>query len=183
MRRVKHYAACLLILAGRLSVAADDARPVVQILGRSDAGRPSLTTVQAQPANSAAQHAEAPTPAVSPAQAITLPVGSIVAWANAISNMPALPRGWAACNGQAVEDVESPLLGQQLPDLNGAGGGSEGRFLRGAASSGGVGGSATHVHGAFRAQKDGTHRVPVAAPTKENTLPPYYNVVWIIRIK
>ena len=60
-----------------------------------------------------------------------LPVGSIVAWHKSFANTPALPTGWAECNGQTVTDGASPYNGQALPNLNG-----EGRFLRGSATSG-----------------------------------------------
>ena len=44
---------------------------------------------------------------------------------------PRLPEGWVECNGQVLDDTESPLHGQMIPDLNAAG-----RFLRGAIESG-----------------------------------------------
>lgn len=63
-----------------------------------------------------------------------LPVGSIIAWHKNIKN-PALSLPstgvFMECNGQTVNDATSPLNGLVLPNLNG-----EGRFLRGAGTSG-----------------------------------------------
>ncbi len=63
--------------------------------------------------------------------ALDAPIGSILAWHKSFANTPALPDGWAECNGQVVADPSSPYTGQALPDLNGGT-----RFLRGASSSG-----------------------------------------------
>lgn len=70
------------------------------------------------------------------------PIGSIIAWHKSFSGTPSLPWGWMECNGQIVNDTESPYHGQALPNLNGtftteAGTTSfAGRFLRGATTSG-----------------------------------------------
>ncbi len=60
-----------------------------------------------------------------------VPIGSIVAWHRDLPYTPSLPDGWVECNGQTLNDSDSPLDGQTIPDLNG-----EGRFLRGGPSSG-----------------------------------------------
>lgn len=61
------------------------------------------------------------------------PVGAIIAWHKNLGNTPALgpESDWAECNGQQINDPESPFFGRTLPNLNG-----EGRFLRGAPTSG-----------------------------------------------
>lgn len=64
------------------------------------------------------------------------PIGAIVAWHKSYPNTPSLPSGWEECNGQQVTDAESPYNGQTKPDLNGVGGASYNRFLRGASTSG-----------------------------------------------
>jgi hypothetical protein len=64
----------------------------------------------------------------------TMPVGSILAWHRDLlgAGLPLeLPPGWASCDGQVLNDPESILHGQQLPNLNG-----EKRFLRGGNVSG-----------------------------------------------
>ena len=63
----------------------------------------------------------------------TLPIGSIIGWHRDLNPdyIPLLPAGWVECNGQTIDDPESPFHGLQIPNLNG-----EGRFLRGAETSG-----------------------------------------------
>ncbi|MCE9614404.1 MAG: hypothetical protein K8T26_09015 [Lentisphaerae bacterium] len=183
---MKTLVAGLMFMAA-LNGLADDDRPVVQILGRTESDRPVTVVtpqaVQVQGGPTSAPKADM-TVASAPAETGVLlaPIGAIVAWANVFTNMPPLPRGWVPCNGQPVMDTESPLHGQLVPNLNAAGG-VEGRFLRGAPSSGMTGGSTTHAHEGYRSQKYGTQRSPVAAPVPANHLPPYYDVVWIMRIK
>ncbi len=59
------------------------------------------------------------------------PIGAIVAWHKSFANTPPLPNGWVECNGQVLNDSNSPYNGQVLPNLNG-----ERRFLRGGNESG-----------------------------------------------
>src|SRR3954467_14359756 len=66
------------------------------------------------------------------------PIGSVKAWLKSFPGVPALTAHWAECSGQVLNDAQSPLNGQALPDLNGTQ-----RFLRGAAASGGTGGADT----------------------------------------
>jgi len=105
------------------------------------------------------------------------PIGTIVAWLKNYTNTPSLPEGWVECNGQVINDAESPYNGQTAPNLNG-----NNRFLRGNTTSGGTGGSETHSHGRTTGGNlsDDIH---TTAMTTVNHLPPYYNVVWIMRIK
>lgn len=113
-----------------------------------------------------------------------IPIGGVIAWVNSIPGMPSLPAGWVECNGQTLDDPESPLNGQIIPNLNG-----ENRFLRGGITSGATGGSETHRH-KITFDKEGydpgtswysstqTIWTPYA-----NHLPPFYEVVWIMKIK
>lgn len=74
----------------------------------------------------------------------TLPLGSIIAWHRDLleQRMIPLPPGWVECNGQTLDDPESPFHGQVIPNLNlvdrrGAGLGRQGgMFLRGGDRSG-----------------------------------------------
>ncbi|MDA0576692.1 MAG: hypothetical protein O3B24_01175 [Verrucomicrobia bacterium] len=177
----------LLILLGLLCLDAwaDDPRPVVQIPGRSDTARPVRTSVITPQVIQLQTSAPPPAESAHPVEAsgvIAVPVGAIVAWVNIFTNQAGLPRGWMSCDGQVVDDPASPLVGQMLPDLNNGKDG-EGRFLRGAQSAGAVGGAATHAHAGYRSQKYGTQRSPVSAPTPESHLPPYYDVIWIMRVR
>ena len=65
-----------------------------------------------------------------------MPIGSIVAWHKTLTGVPTLPVGWVQCDGQTLSDKDSALDGQVIPDLNGSGGATANRFLRGAATSG-----------------------------------------------
>src|SRR5262249_29149755 len=71
----------------------------------------------------------------------TVPIGAIIAWDKSLTGVPALPSNFVECNGQTISDSASPLDGQTVRNLNGAN-----RFLRGNSTSGGTGGTASHVH-------------------------------------
>ncbi len=72
-------------------------------------------------------------------QVVMPPVGSIVAWLKTLTGVPqTLPVGWVLCNGAVISDGDSPMDGQNTPDLNG------GEFLRGAPTTGGTGGYDSH---------------------------------------
>ncbi len=124
------------------------------------------------------------------------PIGGIVAWAKTLSGVPNLAEGWVECDGSVLIDSQSSLNGQTIPDLNG-----DNRFLRGEATSGGTGGSETHTHGVniesnaalggsnvpkgtgtIREVNDHTHVVN-GTSAATSTLPTYYEVVWIMRVR
>lgn len=124
-----------------------------------------------------------------------LPIGSLMAWAKTITGVPTLPSGWVQCDGQVLSDADSPLNGQTMPALNAAN-----AFLRGNSASGATGGAATHTHaysfstdnasgnyqqgGSDAAPYSWTHSHAVAGTSiAAANVPPYYAVVWIIRIK
>lgn len=134
-----------------------------------------------------------------------VPVGSVIAWAKDMTGVGALDTCYVECNGQTLSDPQSPLNGTTIPDLNGAQGGSTPRFLRGSGASGLAGGSETHVHhvsgvtdipnigandlepctgtGCSSRAKNG-HKHNLNLDTEAaSTLPSYYEVVWIMRIK
>ena len=122
-----------------------------------------------------------------------VPVGCVLAYLKTLSGIPALPNSWVECNGQVLSDAQSPLNGQTIPNLNGASGGTQ-RFLRGASASGGTGGTETHTHsydvtdGAAAANDAGgsCFGFGVGDPrdtSSAETLPSYYQVVWVIRVK
>ena len=111
-----------------------------------------------------------------------VPIGSIISWAKDIPGTPSLPDNFVECNGQTLNDPDSPLHGQVIPDLN-----SENRFLRGSSTSGNTGGSETHSHSISTpihalGQGGGVNGHPGNTQSSSN-LPPYYEVVWIMRIK
>jgi len=59
------------------------------------------------------------------------PVGSIVGWIGSDPRTPPLPAGWVPCDGQPINNLESPYNGTIAPNLNPAQ-----RFLRGGTTSG-----------------------------------------------
>lgn len=135
------------------------------------------------------------------------PIGTILPWAKTLTGTPALPTGWAECDGSTISDADSPYNGVAVPNLL-----SANRFLRGNTTSGGTGGSATqtlitanlpsHTHpiptrtssgftGGTGVLQNGSNSQNSSATTTEGTgsgtafsiEPQYYDVVYIIRIK
>src|ERR1041384_332729 len=110
------------------------------------------------------------------------PIGCVQAWLKDFPGVPGLPSSWAECNGQVLDDSASPLNGQTLPNLNGAN-----RFLRGAGSSGGTGGADTLTIGSevpVDNNIDGSSTTCIAGPQPDlPTIPSYYEVVWVMRVK
>jgi microcystin-dependent protein len=131
-----------------------------------------------------------------------VPIGSIIAWVKGGST-PVLPDGWVECNGQVLSDAASVYNGQIITDLN-----SSNRFLRGNSTSGATGGEDAHALSVAELAAH-THTVPdgtgylgntylsqtgvtagagvtsgsAGSGTAHENKPPYFNVVWIIRIK
>ncbi len=119
-----------------------------------------------------------------------VPIGGVVAWAKSFPNTPSLPANFEECNGQTITDSNSPYDGQTIPNLNT---GTQ-RFLRGSTTSGTTGGSETHTHSIStntKAQSKGTGANDCAllnhnhggATGSQSTLPSYYEVAWIMRVK
>jgi len=123
-----------------------------------------------------------------------VPIGSIIAWHKDKTGVPALPAGWVECNGQTLSNPDSPLDGQDIPNLNG-----NNRFLRGNNSSGGTGGrSDTDMTFSFDGRDD-TQTDPALEGVTINgdqqssngndqlnfnftNEPQYFNVVMIMRV-
>jgi hypothetical protein len=131
------------------------------------------------------------------------PIGSIIAWHKSFPNTPALPSGWAECNGQTLVDIFSPYNGQVIPNLNSNtqdGSINSGMFLRGASTSGtkqadgtapnGLSGSvyglmsANNVSSAGGGWWNGNPAAPVTfSSTDSETRPANMTVVWIMRVE
>lgn len=112
-----------------------------------------------------------------------VPIGVAYPWFKSMPGVPALPGNFVECNGQVLADAESPLDGQTIPNLNGAG-----LFLRGASTSGSTGGSETHSHtynSSVMAQSGSDASVVEngSGTTDASHLPPYCEVVWVMRVK
>lgn len=110
------------------------------------------------------------------------PIGSVVAWLKSLTNTPTLPDGWVECNGQSLSDSDSPYNGVTIPNLNASGGGDQ-RFLVGGTTSGTTGGnlSIAKLYGTGGVTPwDGSY---IDNGKRSDTRPPFYTVVWIMRVK
>lgn len=115
-----------------------------------------------------------------------VPIGAILNWLKSFTGTPSIPAGFKECDGTAVSDANSPLNGQTVPNLNGGN-----RFTRGTSgTTGTTGGAATHTHTDTFASSSNNgssfHRSDISGTrttTSASSLPPYYQVVKIIRIK
>jgi hypothetical protein len=135
-------------------------------------------------------------------------VGTIKAVVFDMTGVPGITAFWQLCDGTTISDAESPINGETIRDLN-----ANNEFLRGADTSDmtGTGGTLTHNHqyittggatgGAAQADANlltwdsngsSTKELDLdssalTAYTKLNTsgtaLPPYMDVVWVIKIK
>jgi microcystin-dependent protein len=143
---------------------------------------------------------------------ILAPIGSVVAWLKSYANTPALPSGWVECNGQTLSDVDSVFTGQAIPNLNGANRFLRGNSTSGGTGGAAtvqltIAQMPSHSHDIHTVEYPGTSGDSTNIFTKNNTpeneivtsipegggdnnwgeahenLPPYYNVVWIMRVK
>ena len=124
-----------------------------------------------------------------------MPIGSIIPWCKSFTGVPSIPDRFLECDGSVISDADSPLDGETLPDLL-----DPQSFLRGDTTSGGVVGSDTHTHTISGTTTTNTQtqtqdsvggNVSVGAHNHSysgssdsgSSLPVYYEVVWIMRIK
>lgn len=123
---------------------------------------------------------------------LLVPIGTIVPWLKSFTAVPTLAAQgfntmFLECNGTVIDDPDSPLNGQTLPNLNGSN-----QFPRGNSTSGGTS-AGGHTHtitstapGGTRASGSGTIGAGdnhTHGMSSEVCTPPYYNVVWIMRVK
>ena len=114
-----------------------------------------------------------------------VPIGGIVAWVKSLPGVPNLAEGWVECDGAVLSDALSPLNGQTIPDLN------DGIFLEGQTTSGATGGAASnsHIHTVSdTAVASGAGALGISAdttstPSIPENRPPFYTVVWIMRVR
>ena len=78
-----------------------------------------------------------------------VPIGCSLWFAKSTTNTPSLATQgrdeYIEEDGQTIDDVESPINGQTIADVNGTTDATK-KFIRGATTSGGVGSSTTHSH-------------------------------------
>jgi hypothetical protein len=119
------------------------------------------------------------------AQLVTLgnlvPIGAVIPWFKDTPGVPALPSNFVECNGQVLNDPESPLDGQTMPDINtGAA-----RFIRGGVNSGATGGIDSFATALADNAGVGTPQnfVTVDFSPGAIPIPPFITAVYVIRVK
>jgi len=151
------------------------------------------------------------TPGPSAAAGIPPPIGSVLAWLKDYTSTPALPDEFVECNGQVLDDPDSVYDEQTIPNLNGGsfffigysesglGGGTVDHTHTGPNHShnfSGTTGLSQNPIGAGLQFNTGTpndghdHNFSgftnyggTGATGAADNIPPYYTVVWVMRIK
>jgi hypothetical protein len=111
----------------------------------------------------------------------SVPIGGAVPYFKDTPGVPPLPANFVECNGQVLNDPESPLDGQFMPDANtGAA-----RFIRGGLNSGVLGGIDSFATALADNAGVGTAQnfVTVDFSPGAQPFPPYITAVWVIRVK
>jgi hypothetical protein len=113
--------------------------------------------------------------------AALMPIGIVLPWFKDLPGVPALPSNFVECNGQLLNDAESPLDGQLMPDINT---GAQ-RFIRGGASSGATGGIDSFATALADNAGVGPAQnfVTVDFSPGAEPFPPYVTAVYVIRVK
>lgn len=140
-----------------------------------------------------------------------VPIGTILSFAKSLSGVPTLPSSFVECNGQTLVDANSTLNGTVIPDLNGDNRFLRGAATSGG-TGGATSISHDHVtpilteypainqefsstavtnnDDLVRITTSSSQTASGTAETFSNTsdtsvatVPPYYDIVWIMRIK
>jgi hypothetical protein len=113
--------------------------------------------------------------------AALVPIGIVLPWFKDIPGVPSLGENFVECNGQVLNDPESPLDGQFMPDINT---GIQ-RFIRGGVNSGATGG--IDSFGTALADNAGVgtaqNFVTIDFSPGAQPFPPYVTAVYVIRVK
>jgi hypothetical protein len=110
-----------------------------------------------------------------------VPVGAVLPWFKDTPGVPALPANFVECNGQVLNDPESPMNGQTMPDANT---GAQ-RFIRGGLTSGVTGGIDSFATALADNAGIGTAQnfVTIDFSPGAQPFPPFITAVWVIRVK
>jgi hypothetical protein len=113
--------------------------------------------------------------------AALVPIGIVLPWFKDLPGVPALGANFVECNGQVLNDPESLLDGQTMPDINT---GIQ-RFIRGGASSGTTGGIDSFGTALADNAGIGTAQnfVTIDFSPGAQPFPPYVTAVYVIRVK
>ncbi len=110
-----------------------------------------------------------------------VPIGGVIPWFKDTPGVPALPAQFVECNGQLLNDPDSPLDGEFMPDINT---GAQ-RFIRGGLNSGAVGGIDSFATAQADNAGGGTAQnfVTIDFSPGAQPFPPYVTAVYVIRVK
>ncbi len=110
-----------------------------------------------------------------------VPIGGTIGWYKNTPGVPALPANFVECNGQFLDDPESLLHGQMMPDMNTG----VQRFPRGGLVSGLTGGIDTFATASADNSGLGTPFTVVTPDFSPGAvpIPPYQTTVYVIRVK
>lgn len=146
-------------------------------------------------------------------KSMVCPIGTVVSWLKTFTNTPSLPDGWVECDGAVLSDSDSPYDGETIPDLNGdnrflrgnsTSGGTGGsatmahthtltlgdtfdnRLVSSTIAGFQSGDPSNNLEvfetgGAVDGVKNPTGTTSAASNTENR--PPFYDVVWIMRVK
>ena len=142
-------------------------------------------------------------------KSMVCPIGTVVSWLKTFTNTPTLPDGWVECDGGVLSDSDSPYNGQTLPDLNGGiflRGDTTSGGTGGSATMAHTHTTALETDGGnfsidTNRSTDGANesrslkitttttaltnlnRFNTSSASNAENRPPFYNVVWIMRVK
>jgi hypothetical protein len=110
-----------------------------------------------------------------------VPIGGVIPWFKDTPGVPSLPANFVECNGQVLNDPESPLDGQTMPDANT---GAQ-RFIRGGVNSGATGGIDSFATALADNAGVGTAQnfVTIDFSPGAIPIPPFITAVYVIRVK
>lgn len=108
------------------------------------------------------------------------PIGTIMAFVPDFTGFVAPSSNWVLCDGSTLADSASVYNGVALPSLNGTA-----QFLRGNSTSGGTGGANSHTNSVAALMNEVTDGSSSRTDTfaSASNVPPYYDVVYYIRVK
>jgi hypothetical protein len=91
----------------------------------------------------------------------TVPIGAIIDWWRPSGSALQLPDNFAICDGQTINDPDSPFNGQQVPNL-------QGQFIQGVTTTANIGSSG----GSAQANVDFTVQLPATTGAIPTSAPP-----------
>lgn len=146
-----------------------------------------------------------PTNQFAPSMEPAVPIGGVIPHEKDKNGADSVPDRFVECNGQTINDADSPMDGETVPDLNGTN-----RFLRGNTASGAEGGAeqvtissselASHRHHIYAGnhneagdnmsknasdgwESENRYTNYEGSDSAHENRPPFHDTVYIMRIK